>query len=151
MNRLVNASFVLVAAAALSLTGCAPRPSASTATAPVAPPPFAVARTIDVEISDSVKGGAPRTLLYQLACVDGRGWSKLETGDASEKVALEAQSERGREGGPAVVSLQVARMEAGGPDLKVSQSVIFFAGRRTVVGHLARRDGGVTEIAMITR
>ena len=38
----------------------------------------------------------------------------------------------------------------GAPDVAISQSTIFFAGRRTVLGHIDGANGS-TDIAMVTR
>ncbi len=135
-------------------TSCASGPRVARAEAPHPPPePITpvVARIIEIEINDAPPGGTAKTSMYSLAVVDDFGWSRIESRAASGKLALQARSDRVQRVGPAIVRLDVTRNETSGPDLVVSQSVIYFAGRRTVLGRLARTDGGTTEIAMTTR
>ena len=144
-------SATAIAASLIALpTSCASSPRVAHAEPP--PPALTprVARTIDVEINDTPPGGAAKTAVYSLAVVDDNGWSRIESKAPGAKLSLMARSDRER-GGPAIVRLDVERFEASGPDLLVSQAVIFWAGRRTVIGKLARGDGGTTEIAMTTR
>jgi len=145
-------SAAAIAASMLALpTSCASSPRDAHAEAPPAPPlPPRVARTVEVEINDTPPGGAAKSAVYSLAVVDDNGWSRIESKAPAAKLSLMARSDRER-GGPAIVRLDVQRLEAAGPDLLVSQAVIFWAGRRTVIGKLARGDGGTTEIAMTTR
>lgn len=128
-------------------TGCAAPPHI----ARVEPPPQlpAVSRTVDVELTDTTAAGS-KTTHYTLAIVDDYGWSELSSKSATERLHLKARSNRMHGDFPAIVNVELMRDAQGAPDVYIAQSTIFFAGRRTVLGHV-ERDNGSTEIAMVTR
>ncbi len=141
--RVLCISFLLAA-------GCASSPKVAQVAAPHEPPrPPAVARTVDVELTDTTASGA-KTAHYTLAIVDDFGWSELSARSATENLRLKARSNRMHGEYPTIVSVELRRDAQGAPDVFLTQSTIFFAGRRTVLGHV-ERDGGSTDVAMVTR
>src|SRR5258707_855389 len=128
------------------LAGCAAAPAKIVQSSPPLP---AVARAIDIELTDTSASGS-RTTRYTLAIVDDRGWSKVSTKAADERLQVKARSDRYRNEWPAIVSVELERDLQGQPAVFLEQQAIFFAGRRTVLGHL-ERAGGTTEVTMVTR
>ncbi len=131
----------------LITTGCASAPHVVARVEPPRPP--AVARTVDVEVTDTTPAGA-KTTHYTLALVDDNGWSEVDSGTHTERLHLKARSNRLRGEFPAVIDLVLTRDVKDAPDVHIAQSTIFFAGRRTVLGHVERENGS-TDIAMVTR
>ena len=132
----------------LLATGCAPAPHVVARVEPPRLPP-AVARTVEVEVTDTTSTGA-KTTHYTLALVDDNGWSEIDSGTHTERLHLKARSNRFRGEFPAVIDLELTRDIKDAPDVHVAQSTIFFAGRRTVLGHVERENSS-TDIAMVTR
>jgi hypothetical protein len=127
--------------------GCAAAPKAAcVAPAPAVP---AVGRTVDLELTDTTAAGS-RTTHYVLSVVDDHGWSKLYERTATDRLELRAASNLDHRGFPAIVRVELDRNAQGAPDVHIEQSTIFYAGRRTVLGHV-EGAGGTTEIAMVTR
>lgn len=131
----------------LIATGCASAPHVALRVEPPRLP--AVARNVDVELTDTTPAGS-KTTHYTLALVDDNGWSELSSRTPTEHLRLKARSNRMRGELPAIVDLELTRNVKDAPDVYVAQSTIFFAGRRTVLGHV-ERDNGSTDIAMVTR
>ncbi|HEY1955051.1 MAG TPA: hypothetical protein VGH28_05550 [Polyangiaceae bacterium] len=129
--------------------GCASAPKiAATPQLLVRPP--AVARTIDLELTDTTPAGA-KTTHYVLSVVDDQGWSRMSEQTATEHLALQASSNLDKHNGfPAIIRVELRRNSQGEPAVDLAQSTIFFAGRRTVLGHVDGANGS-TEIAMVTR
>ena len=135
---------------ALAATACAPAATvAKTTPPPAAPSPPPVARTVDLELIDTNASGS-KTRHYLLSVVDDQGWSRISERTPNDGLDLRASSSLDRHGFPAIVRVELHRDAQGAPDVFITQSTIFFAGRRTVLGHV---DGaaGSTEIAMVTR
>jgi len=132
----------------LFASGCAS--TAPQAVAHVEPPRVpAVARTVDVEVTDTTSAGS-RTTRYTLALVDDNGWSEVSTGSQAEHMRLKARSNRMHGDFPTVIDVDLSRNVQGAPGIDLRQSAIFFAGRRTILGHVDR-ENGFTEVAMVTR
>lgn len=131
----------------LLAAGCAssPKPLAL----PPATPELASPRTVDLELTDTTAAGT-KTTHFELAMVDDAGWSKLRTRTPTGVVVIEATSSRRHHAGPAVLHVRLERDLQGEPDLKLAQSTIFYAGRRTVLGHVEGPSGS-TEVAVVTR
>lgn len=135
----------------LLVTGCAAPASKETAgvRAPPIPETPAVARSVDVELTDTSQAGT-KTTHYTLAIVDDFGWSELASSSGGEHLKLKARSNRARGAQPTIVSVELSRDAQGEPNMYIAQSTIFSAGRRTVLGHV-ERAGGATDVAMVTR
>ena len=131
------------------VAGCAAAPQ-SKVVAQLPPPVVASQRTVDIELTDTSPNGS-KTERYSLAVVDDRGWSKVATNGEGERMQVRARADRYRNDGPAFVSVELERDVQGQPKIYLEQSTIFFAGRRTVLGHLERASGGATDVAMVTR
>ena len=130
----------------LMATGCASAPPVARVEPPQLP---AVARNVDVELTDTTPAGS-KTTHYTLALVDDNGWSELSSRTPTEQLRLKARSNRRRGDSPTIVDLDLTRDVKDAPDVHITQSTIFFAGRRTVLGHVERENGS-TDIAMVTR
>jgi hypothetical protein len=131
----------------LLAAGCASAPKI----AAVAPPPTtpAVGRTVDLELTDTTPAGT-KTTHYVLSVVDDQGWSKLSERTGTDRLDLRASSSRDHHAPPAIIHVELQRAAPGEPDVRLEQSTIFYAGRRTVLGHVDGANGS-TEIAMVTR
>lgn len=145
-------TFALFTAALFAAPSCGPQLRQAHADTPkpafTRPPPSG--RTVDLEITDTPRGGTPRVARYTLALVDDTGWSELDAHGIADHVHLKARADGNR--APArIVSFEVERSEVGGPALHLTDSTVFFAGRRTVLGRLDRPDGSTTEVAVVTR
>ena len=127
--------------------GCASAPKIVATQPPPRPP--AVARTVDLELTDTSAAGS-KTTHYLLSVVDDQGWSRIEQRTATERLDLQASSNLDKHGFPAIIRVELRRNAQGEPDVSLAQSTIFFAGRRTVLGHVDGANGS-TEIAMVTR
>ena len=132
----------------VAATGCASAPKVVTTAAQLPRPP-AVARTVDLELTDKTAAGS-KTTHYVLSLVDDQGWSRLSQRTPGERLELQASSNLDKRGYPAIIRVELHRDTAGAPDVAISQSTIFFAGRRTVLGHIDGANGS-TDIAMVTR
>jgi len=80
--------------------------------------------------TDTTSAGS-KTTHYLLSVVDDQGWPRIEQRTPTERLDRQASPQ-------------------GEPDVSLAQSTIFFAGRRTVLGHVDGANGS-TEIAMVTR
>ncbi len=152
---MISTRIVPLAALGFFLLGpsCAPSVRSALAAAPhpaQSPRVPAVARSVEVEITDTPHGGAARTSHYAMAMVDDTGWSRISARLGTERLLLQARSDRGTRSG-AVVRVEVHRSDMNGSDLDLEESTVFFAGRRSVLGHLDRPDGSATEVAIVTR
>lgn len=128
--------------------GCAAAPKG--AIVAQAPPPIpAVARVVDIELTDTSASGTS-TKHYLLSVVDDQGWSRLSERTMGLKLELRAASNRRSGFMPAIVRVDLVRNLEGTPDIAIEQSTIFFAGKRTVLGHV-EGSNGATEIAMVMR
>lgn len=133
----------------LMLAGCASAPKIARVTTPPPPEPPSVARNVDVELTDTSSSGT-KIAHYVLAIVDDYGWSEVSEKSGGERLRLKARSNRMHGSFPAIVSVELTRDAQNEPEVYIAQSTIFFAGKRTVLGHV-ERNGGSTEIAMVTR
>ena len=129
----------------LFTAGCASAPKILA----TSPRPPAVARTVDLELTDTSAAGS-KTTHYLLSVVDDQGWSRIEQRTPTERLDLQASSNLDKHGFPAIIRVELRRNAQGEPDVSLAQSTIFFAGRRTVLGHVDGANGS-TEIAMVTR
>jgi hypothetical protein len=134
----------------LLLAGCAAAPKTVAVAAPHETPPPAAQRTIDIELTDSSPGTSKMTR-YTLALVDDRGWSNIATHSPVERLEVKARADRYHSWEPTIVSVEFTRDTQGQPKVSIAESTIFFAGRRTVLGHLEKEGGGATEVALVTR
>jgi len=133
----------------LAAAGCAAAPK-PLAVAPPPPRPPAVARTVDLELTDTSAAGS-KTTHYVLSLVDDQGWSRMSEHTATERLEFQASSNLDKHSGyPAIIRVELRRNTQGAPDVTLDQSTIFFSGRRTVLGHVDGTNGS-TEIAMVTR
>lgn len=132
----------------LLTAGCASAPKVAATVAPPPKPPV-VARTVDLELTDTTSAGS-KTTHYVLSIVDDQGWSRVTEHTPADHLELRASSSLDRGRYPAIIRVELVRSAQGAPDVSLDQSTIFFAGRRTVLGHV-EGPAGATEIAMVTR
>lgn len=133
------------------VAGCASAPKIAAVPRPQSlPRPPAVARTVDVELTDTTTAGS-KTTHYVLSLVDDQGWSRLSEHTATEHLEIQAASSLDMHMGfPTIIRVELQRNAQGTPEVSLDQSTIFFAGRRTMLGHIDGANGS-TEIAMVTR
>jgi hypothetical protein len=117
-----------------------------------AAPPDSRGATAAVEIRETSPGGKRTEARFEAAVALDRGASVLEAaaGDVRYQVELLWSSDKTRAGEP-LLDLDLSQQRHRQPSTKLRVRAALARGKRTVVGHVTRPDGGTMEVAITLR